>query len=684
MKKILSIVFILTVSLSFYGQGDLQRKKAENWIDSQRSVLKINPKHEFKFQSERKSSSGQSIIRYQQAIGNVPVYGAEMVVNLSEENEVVYSSNSYDKTVAIIDVIPSISEQEAISIAGKSLGFKEINSQSSKLYVYNKLKEGTKLVYMVVTQAFDKSGLWEVIVDAKTSKVLSTKDISLKHHAIKNNKISKKKRALKSLSVAPLAFVKGSGMIYYPDPLSIKAVAYGGQYSDNNDATNASLNDARTKVELKEIDFTNGVYKLKNSYVEIKDLDNPKKGLFTQSTSDFSFTRDQDGFEAVNAFYHIDNSMRYINETLKIKCIPSTNKGIVWFDPSGQSGEDNSSYGGGELIFGEGGIDDAEDADVIWHELGHGIHDWLTDGNLSREEGLSEGSGDYWAQSHSRALKQWNSTNPGYQKVFNWDGNETFSGRTTAYDKKYPGGLVSSIHTSGQIWSTTLMKIWDVIGREKMDRAFLEGLALTNRNTDQNEAAIAVRQAAINMKYVCADVKAMTDKFTEVGYKMPALPFTIGCSKDQNVNASSNGKYKVIDYSNITSAISGKCDAVVTQSPSVGTELPIGKHIITMTAKSGGETKTCTFNLIVGAALGIDEVIKNNLKVYPNPASTQITISGDAIGELPITIYNIVGQIVLENTLKSTKNIIDISSLDKGVYMIKFNDTNVVTKFVKD
>ena len=49
------------------------------------------------------------------------------------------------------------------------------------------------------------------------------------------------------------------------------------------------------------------------------------------------------------------------------------------------------------INFGEGGVDDAEDADVILHELGHGIHDWITNGSLSQVDGLSEGMADYWA-----------------------------------------------------------------------------------------------------------------------------------------------------------------------------------------------------------------------------------------------------------------------------------------------
>ena len=44
---------------------------------------------------------------------------------------------------------------------------------------------------------------------------------------------------------------------------------------------------------------------------------------------------------------------------------------------------------------------------VIIHELGHAIHDWVTGENLSQVNGLSEGTGDYFAQSYSRAYGLW-------------------------------------------------------------------------------------------------------------------------------------------------------------------------------------------------------------------------------------------------------------------------------------
>jgi len=86
-------------------------------------------------------------------------------------------------------------------------------------------------------------------------------------------------------------------------------------------------------------------------------------------------------------------------------------------------GDDNSYYSNGRLVFGEGGVDDAEDADVVLHELGHGLHDWLTNGSLSQVQGLSEGCGDYWAQSYSRSLGQWPLSAPAYNWMFSWDGH---------------------------------------------------------------------------------------------------------------------------------------------------------------------------------------------------------------------------------------------------------------------
>lgn len=699
-KILLVVIFTMTIFFQVNAQESQRESLALKYIKENAREFQINQDHSFKLSFVRKGLAGETL-RFQQMLNDVPVFGGEIVVNFNKKGEVAYTSSSYNKEIEIINTDPKISKEKAILIADEKLNYNGlVTFQEVKLYVYA-LDGETKLVYRTITHAEDLIGSWEVLVDANSSDVLSVKDIAIycgheckenHNHQIDNKVVKKKKKAFLSVEKNnTLAFTTGTAMVFLSDPLSAVGVSYGGQYIDNNDATNASLDAARALVNLPEIENNLGVYKLKSSYVEIKDFEAPNKGLFTQNTSSFLFNRNQDGFEAANVFYHLDNNMRYINEELGVICRPFLNSGVLWFDPSGLSGSDNSYYLGGSnsLAFGEGCVDDGEDGDVIWHELGHGLHDWLTGGNLSRINGLSEGSGDYWAQSNSRALNQWTPADAAYHYMFNWDGhNECWGGRTTNYSATYPGGLTGavnttngSIHQDGQIWATTLMKIWDVLGRTKTDIAFLEGLALTNSSTNQNQAAIAVRQAAINMNYSCADVKVMTEKFTNVGYTMPAIPLTINCPEEQTVNADGAGNYVLPSFANLTNAINSNCDATVTQSPAVGSTVGVGSHTITMTANG---SVNCNFILNVETALDAEDFIKRSQVVlYPNPASSTITIKGNFVNLEKIVIYNMLGQEVMDGVVSGTETSLSISTLSDGVYTLRFVDSNASLKFVK-
>jgi hypothetical protein len=689
MKKtlLLAIFSLLGIVASVTAQTSENKQRALDYIKSQEKELGIKSEHTFNLSFVKKSLAGETL-RFQQMLHGVPVFGSEIVVNFSPQNEVAFLSDSYDKTIQDINVVPSINDSQAIIISNKELKFSgNISFQESKLYVIN-MANATKLVYRVVTNVSDRKGSWEVIVDAKTSQILSTKDIAYYYSDKDHKKDPNKKKRTKSIvektqAAAPLAFVSGTGTVFSSDPLSVAHVAYGGQYVDGGDATNASLNAARSTVTLPEIDLTGGVYKLKSSYVEIKELEIPDKGLFTQASNNFSFTRDQDGFEAVNVFYHTDKNLRYINETLGVDCRPLTNGGVLWFDPSGVDGDDNSYYTVGTLTFGEGCVDDAEDADVIWHELGHGLHNWMVGGNASSAQGLGEGSGDYWAQSNSWSLNQWASTDAAYHYMFNWDGhNECWGGRSTNYAPLYPGGLVGSIHTDGQIWSTSLMRIWKRIGRAKMDTAFLEGLALTNGSTNQQNAARAVRQAAVNMCYPCADVKAMTEEFTATGYVMPAVALKICCPEPQTVTAGAGNTYAVPSFSSLSNAINASCNAVITQSPAVGAVLAPGTYPVTMTATSGTAVN-CNFNLIVQANLGVDEVVKRSIVIYPNPATNTLNVKGEFDNLEKVAIYNMLGQNVMNTLVTGPETAINISRLPKGVYTLNFESSKVPFKFIK-
>ncbi|WP_395053383.1 T9SS type A sorting domain-containing protein [Flavobacterium sp.] len=686
LKLQLTLLVIIGFISNIIAQVSSNEIVARKWISENRE-LNIQPFHTFKLSFTRKSLSGETL-RFQQMVNDVPVFQSEIVINFNPENELVYSSNSYNKTIENISTTPTISKQNALNISKDYLKFtSEYEVAENNLFI-TKFNESTKLVYIVVTNPSNGNGSWQVIIDAISGNVIESKDVAVYHNKEDHPKKKKKKlEELKSTQTsAPLAFVNGTAMVYLSDPLSFATVAYGTTgYVDGNDANTTQLANARSSVTLPEIDLTAGVYKLKSSYAEIKDFEAPTFGLFTQATNNFSFTRDNNAFESVNVFYHLDLSLRYINQTLGILCKPLLNSGVLHFDPSGLSGDDNSHYipSADRLAFGEGCVDDAEDADVIWHEFGHGIHDWLTNGNASSL--IGEGNGDYWAQSYSRSLNQWTSSQPAYQYMFSWDGNNVcWTGRNTNYSGVYPASLVGSIHTDGQMWATALMQIYDVIGRTKTDKAFLEGLALTNSSTNQQNAAIAVRQAAINMNYPCADVKTITQKFTDRGYTLPTLLLSMASLPDQTVQADANNTYTLPSYLSIANPINGNCDATLLQSPISGTVLAPGTYTISITASSGTSSVNRNFTLIVNSNLTVNENSKDKIVIYPNPAKNQLTIKGEFDANESITVYNLLGQKIFQKAIPTNEEKIDVSSLSNGVYTLYFNNSKATYKFIKE
>lgn len=652
---------------------------ARDYIQKHSKEFGVAPYHKFNLSFTKKSLSGETL-RFQQMINDIPVFQSEIIVHFNTDKEISYASNkSFKSSVENINTNPAITKNDAV-LKSNTI----INNTDASLVVENKLyviqyNGTTKLAYRIVTETKSGAVSWENMIDAQTGDLISSKDIAIYH----KDRSTKKKE---NKALTPFSFVTGTAMVYMSDPLSQAGVAYGATgYVDGNDANTTQLANARTAVSLPEIDLTSGVYKLKSSFAEISDFESPNKGLFTQSTSDFNFTRDNDAFEAVNTFYQLDKALRYINITLGIQCKPSLNNGVLLFDPSGLSGADNSHYlpASDKLAFGEGCVDDAEDADVIWHEFGHGVHDWMTNGNSSSSEGLGEGNGDYWAQSYSRSLNQWTSSQAAYQYMFSWDGHNTcWAGRTTNYATLYPN-LVGAIHTDGQIWATALMKIWDAIGRTKTDKAFLEGLSLTDSSSGQNDAAIAVRQAAIDMNYPCVDIKTITTKFTDAGYTLPTLGLTMATIANQTVSAGSNNLYTIPNYNVLANPITENCDATITQSPAIGTNVAPNTYTISVTATSGSSSVTRTFQLTVTPFLGTQTFSKNTIQLYPNPVTSELFIKGIENTNDTLSVYNMIGQKVIEQKITETEAKVNVAHLSEGLYTVQFQSDKSTYKFIK-
>ncbi len=259
-----------------------------------------------------------------------------------------------------------------------------------------------------------------------------------------------------------------SGKVFYPDPLTSSGNVYGGNYQDFGDKDTSFLNNERVSKTFK-VQLENGIFQLRSAYVELQDLDNDGTPIATSTLPVFDFTRSQKGFEDVNAYYHISTLQQRLVDLGFSISIPK-----VIIDPHGTS-VDNSFFTYPNLIYyGTGGVDDAEDADVLLHEYSHFLsRNAAPNTNMGMErQGLDEGLGDYVAASYSQAIstfkKEW---------VYNWDGhNEFWKGRIVNSTRLYPIDKLNNWYKDGEMWSSTLMQIHDELGRGKTDSLVFESL----------------------------------------------------------------------------------------------------------------------------------------------------------------------------------------------------------------
>ena len=295
--------------------------------------------------------------------------------------------------------------------------------------------------------------------------------------------------------------------VFNPDPLTTAQTSYGAPYYDNSDATNSSLN---AELQWKSVDlkFENDTFYLENDYYFLKDLDAPNIAVVIAEKDTFSYNRSQSGFEDINAFYHLSKERNYI---LDLGFSSLVNK-TLYIDPHGWSGNENSSFDESTipnaLIFGEGGIDDAEDADVVLHEFGHFVS---ANGSPLSNDGqerkaIDEGFGDYLAVSYSKSISTYNWT-----KVFNWDGNNgSWQGRSAATTKHYREDYKGDFWKDGEMWSSTLMQINGDLGRKTADSLVFQALYAQSSNTSMIDAAINL---------IDADTALFNGKYHNIIYK---------------------------------------------------------------------------------------------------------------------------------------------------------------------
>src|SRR3954452_5309989 len=195
------------------------------------------------------------------------------------------------------------------------------------------------------------------------------------------------------LVAAPAAAHAATGTVFAPNPA---ADLQDQSLTDQKDADYAALQPAYHDVTLTDLD---GSGTLTGKWANVRT----NTGKQAQSsTGSFRYHRDDDRFEQVMAYHWITVAQRYIQSLGFGSRYRPINKESqdVRID---QYGVDNSySWDKHDYLrFGKGGVDDAEDAEVILHEYGHAMQDSQQNpfgfGDTAESAAIGEGFGDYWA-----------------------------------------------------------------------------------------------------------------------------------------------------------------------------------------------------------------------------------------------------------------------------------------------
>jgi ribulose bisphosphate carboxylase small subunit len=303
-------------------------------------------------------------------------------------------------------------------------------------------------------------------------------------------------------------YVSGSGRVF-----KVNAVVstHDNSLTDQNDSAAAVPASAYAVVTLPNL--------VGNGFLDgqFASSSRTKKRVFSAGNS-FLFDRSSDGFSETEGYYAFDYAQRYIQS---LGFTNADNRQQVF--SVNRFKQDNSFYSPNskEITLGTGGVDDAEDADVIWHEYGHSIQDDQQPGFGSTLESgsMGEGFGDYWAGTVGAQLSG------GFQDtcLAEWDATFYSSSnppclRRLDGTKHYPEDVAGEVHADGEIWSAALWQIRGALGAARADTLVLQHHFIIAPDATFNQAADALVTSAIALGYTNAQVNSVRTILRDRGF----------------------------------------------------------------------------------------------------------------------------------------------------------------------
>ena len=314
----------------------------------------------------------------------------------------------------------------------------------------------------------------------------------------------------------------GSARIFMVNPVQ----SSGDQdLTDQNDSASAVPDSAYAVEQLRNLD---GTGYLRGDWVNVES----STGTPAFSTSNtFLYDRSQDQFEQVMAYFWVNEAQEYL-QSLGFDGVHMP--GIVHesFDVKiNQYGGDNSyqtdkPY---RIRLGKGGVDDAEDAEVIVHEYGHAVHASQVPGyGQSLDAGsIGEAWGDYFAVTVGLEAADRYGWPVGAEEACPMDWDATSYTAAPHCIRRFDRNLTvaqrkGEVHYDGQIWSQALWEIRKGYVALGMTTADWDTTLVASQfryaaDTSFEDAARATYQTALDRGDGKAAAKLIRDKFAARG-----------------------------------------------------------------------------------------------------------------------------------------------------------------------
>ncbi len=461
------------------------------------------------------------VVRFEQTQDGIRIIGTEIQVRLDNSSRVRQVDLAH---IPPAKIIPPAGDEKVLTAAASvkaasdSLGAHNVRQKiASPEKIYFPEAEGLRLAYKVLILTASPPHDWQIIVDAYTGDVLAKQDL--------------------------IWAVNGQGLVFDPNPIvtasnntfrdpaaTVGACGFAG-------TSQATIDGQQASRTLNDITLSGGKHKLEGPYVKLRDIGTPNLAPPEETNANgFAYPSNNDGFEPVMVYYHVDTLQRYIQTTLGIT---NANNRQIESDAHDTSYYDGAWYSSGDkgLHFGDSGPckpDRAEDADCIYHEYNHAIMDDVKPGygpgvanpTTGRRESraLGEGYGDilpcvFFAPDHSyqrEVFEDWVFAPGGLRRV---DGT-----------KVYPTDWAGEEHADGEIWSAALWNIYRTIGgesttlttqiaaRDELLKTMISSYFALTTNPNMIDAAEAMMDTNADLpEYRLAHGREMLDSFHDRG-----------------------------------------------------------------------------------------------------------------------------------------------------------------------